>query len=252
MTAYLAANGLTKVFGARRWRSGTVTALTDVTFELRPGEVLAFLGPNGAGKTTAINLLLGFLRPTHGTAQLFGYSAGDRRARARLGYLPETYAFYGFLTAPQLLHLFGRMHGIEKRERQRRVDELIETVGLAHARHRPIGQFSRGMRQRVGIAQALINQPDLLILDEPTSGFDPVGRRMVRDLLLGLKQRGTAILLCSHILSEVETLCDRVLILNQGRVVRNGTLSDVRSGTRTLEDVFIDDVTGRNESVGGD
>jgi ABC-2 type transport system ATP-binding protein len=242
------ATGLGKTFTSRFGRA-PFTALGEVSFEVRPGEILAFLGPNGAGKTTAINLLMGFLTPSRGRASLFGFPPSDRRARSRLGFLPEHYAFYPFLSAARLLHYFGRLHGIEKEERTKRVDELLYQLGLADARDRAVGKYSRGMRQRVGIAQALINRPELLILDEPTSGFDPVGRRMVRDLLLDLKRQGTAVFLCSHILSEVESICDRVIIIDRGRVVRQGTLEEVVGRSRGVEVAFRDSGTAAAERL---
>jgi ABC-2 type transport system ATP-binding protein len=242
------ATGLGKTFTGRFGRE-PFTALGDVSFEVRPGEILAFLGPNGAGKTTTINLLMGFLTPSRGSASLFGFPPSDPRARARLGFLPEHYAFYPFLSATRLLHYFGRLHGIEKVERTKRVDELLYKLGLADARDRAVGKYSRGMRQRVGIAQALINKPELLILDEPTSGFDPVGRRMVRDLLLELKKQGTAVFLCSHILSEVESICDRVIIIDRGRVVRQGNIEDVIGRSRGVEILFRDSGTAAAERL---
>lgn len=255
MSAVVQASGLSKIYTTRFPRGESFSALSGVSFEVHAGEVLAFLGPNGAGKTTTINLLMGLAVPTRGEAKLFGRSPLDPRSRSRLGYLPENYAFYSVFTAPTLLRFFGRLHGLPRRECTARADELLDRLGLSEARNRPVGKYSRGMRQRLGIAQALINQPDLLILDEPTSGFDPVGRRMVRDLLLALKRDGKAILLSSHILSEVEEICDRVVIVNRGRVVREGTLDSVLgrdggSAGRTLEDVFIQDVTATTPESG--
>lgn len=255
MSTVLEARGLSKTYRSRVPRRESFTALTDVSFAMHAGEILAFLGPNGAGKTTGINLLLGFLTPTRGEVRLFGLDPNDRRARARLGYLPENYSFYSAFTAPTLLHYFGKLAGIPRPERGRRIDALLQRVGLMDARSRPVGKYSRGMRQRLGIAQALLNNPELLILDEPTSGFDPLGRLMVRDLLLDLKKAGASILLSSHILSEVESICDRVVILNHGRVVREGLLDDVlrrgSSAGRTLEEVFLEDVTARATREGG-
>src|SRR5262249_48708512 len=158
-------------------------------------------------------------QPTRGAVSLFGKSPGDRNVRAKIGYLPENFAFYPFLTAPGLLDLFGRLFRISAQDRSRRIEELLQRLGLWNARNLKIGKYSRGMRQRVGIAQSLLNEPELLILDEPTSGFDPVGRRMVRDLLIELKKRGTSIFLCSHILSEVEDICDRVAIIKRGKLI---------------------------------
>jgi ABC-2 type transport system ATP-binding protein len=239
VTPVLEARGLTKTYVSRFPRRD-FTALDDVTFEVQRGEILAFLGPNGAGKTTAINLLVGFVKPTRGEPRLFGGDPADPRSRSRLGYLPENYAFYASFTAPVLLHYFGQLGGVPRIERVQRIDALLGRVGLADARDRPIGKYSRGMRQRLGIAQALLNNPELLILDEPTSGFDPLGRLMVRDLLVDLKRAGASILLSSHILSEVEAICDRVVILNRGRVVREGILGDVLGRGAGFEVVFRD------------
>ncbi len=235
----LEARSLGKVYRSRLSGRG-VTALSSVTFDVRPGEILAFLGPNGAGKTTTINLVMGFLRPTSGEARVFGQSPDDAKARARIGYLPEHYAFYPFLSAPALLHYFGRLHGIATPERTARVHDLLERLGIAEAGSRAVGKYSRGMRQRLGIAQALINRPDLLVLDEPTSGFDPVGRRMVRDLMLDLKRAGTSIFLSSHILSEVESICDRVIIINRGSVIRQGPLDEIVGAENGFEVTFRD------------
>ena len=240
MTPLLEANGLSKTYGRRFPRRETFDALSDMSFEVRPGEIFAFLGPNGAGKTTTINLLLGFLNPTRGNCRLFGLDPRERRAREQVGFLPENYAFYPAFKAPTLLNYFGRLHGIPAPERRKRIDELLERVGLADARGRAVGKYSRGMRQRLGIAQALLNRPKLLILDEPTSGFDPIGRYMVRDLLTELKQSGVSIFLCSHILSEVETVCDRVLIIDGGRAVKQGTLDSVLGSGRGFEVIFRD------------
>lgn len=240
MSVVLEARGLGKTYVSGFPKRISFTALNDVSFVVHPGEIFAFLGPNGAGKTTAINLLLGFLRPTQGEARLFGLDPSDRRARERVGYLPENYAFYSAFTAPALLHYFGRLHGIPAPERATRINSLLERVGLAEARDRAVGKYSRGMRQRLGIAQALLNRPELLILDEPTSGFDPVGRLMVRDLLTDLKRSGASIFLSSHILSEVESICDRVIILDRGRVIRHGTLDEVVGRGSGFEVVYRD------------
>jgi ABC-2 type transport system ATP-binding protein len=232
-----------------------VDAVADLNLEVRRGEIFAFLGPNGAGKTTTINLLMGFLQPTRGRVALFGSNPNDRRVRARLGYLPENYAFHSFLTAPALLNFFGRLFRLSARERRERIERLLQQLGLWEARNKKIGQYSRGMRQRLGIAQALLNEPDLLILDEPTSGFDPFGRRMVRDLLLGLKQRGASIFLSSHILSEVETICDRVAIINRGRLVKQGTLPDVVGAQMGYEITFTgpaSSIVPRLREMGGE
>ena len=242
MTAVLEARNLTKTFTARFPSRESFTALSNVTFEVREGEVFAFLGPNGAGKTTALNILLGFLTPTSGECRVFGLDPRDHNARSRVGFLPENYAFYSAFTAPLLLDYFARLLGVPKSERRNRIDELIDRVGLADARRRSIGKFSRGMRQRLGIAQALLNRPQLLILDEPTSGFDPIGRHMVRDMMLDLKRTGVSIMLSSHILSEVEAICDRVVIIDRGRVIKEGSLRDVLGEARGYEIAFRDTI----------
>ncbi len=231
---------LTKTFTSR-WPGKTrVEAVKDLNLQVGRGDIFGFLGPNGAGKTTTINLLMGFLYPTHGRASLFGSVPSDLSVRRRIGYLPENYAFYSFLTAPQLLRFFGHLFRIPMRERTDRIERLLRMLGLWDARNLKIGKYSRGMRQRLGIVQALINEPDLLILDEPTSGFDPVGRRMVRDLLLDLKHRGATIFLSSHILSEVEVVCDRVAVINRGKLVRQGALSEIVGSDKGYEIVFTD------------
>lgn len=232
--------GLAKTFSSG-WRHKTrVDAVSDLDLQIGRGEIFAFLGPNGAGKTTTINLLMGFLRPSRGSVKLFNMQPDERQVRARIGYLPENYAFYGFLTAPKLLDYFGRLLRIEPRVRRERIDRLLVRLGLWDARNQGIGKFSRGMRQRLGIIQALLNKPDLLILDEPTSGFDPLGRKMVRDLLLELKSLGTSIFLSSHILSEVETICDRVAVVHRGRLVRQGTLQEVIGSQSGYEITYSD------------
>jgi len=231
---------LAKIYASGWRRKNRVEAVADLNLEVGRGEIFAFLGPNGAGKTTTINLLMGFLQPTRGQVTLFGSAPSDRWVRARIGYLPENYAFYSFLTAPKLLNFFGRLFGLPARVRRERIEQLLRRLGLWDTRDKKIGTYSRGMRQRLGIVQALLNEPDLLILDEPTSGFDPFGRRMVRDFLLELKQRGTSIFLSSHILSEVEVVCDRVAIINRGRLVQQGTLREVIGSHTGYEIAFTD------------
>lgn len=229
------AEALTKRFVTGRLRRRSIEAVADLTFEVRRGEIFAFLGPNGAGKTTTINLLMGFLRPTRGCAFVLGHPAGAREARQRIGYLPEGYAFYTAFTAPILLDIFGRFFRLPVAERRTRIERILKDFDLWRARTLPIGKYSRGMRQCLGLAQALVNDPKLLILDEPTSGLDPRGRRMVRELLLRYKSEGATVFLCSHILSEVETICDRVAILDRGRIVREGTLKELIGGHRGYE-----------------
>ncbi|HET7678461.1 MAG TPA: ABC transporter ATP-binding protein [Candidatus Limnocylindrales bacterium] len=215
------ARALTKVY------RGGVRALDGLDLLVRPGELVGFLGPNGAGKTTTVQLLIGAVRPTGGSATVLGRPAGDRLARRGLGYLPEQFQFPGFLTPPGLLDFHGRLLGLPRDERRRRAAELIRIVGLEAAADRPLKSYSKGMLQRVGLAQALLGRPALLLLDEPTSGLDPIGTRNVRDLLLWLKSQGVAVLLNSHLLSEVELVCDRVAIIDRGRVVAEGRLGEI-------------------------
>ncbi|MFN3199600.1 MAG: ABC transporter ATP-binding protein [Bradymonadia bacterium] len=199
----------------------------NVTFEVRRGEIFGFLGPNGAGKTTTIKMLTGLIHPSAGSGTLLGHPLGDRQARARLGFLPEHPYFYDYLKPLEFLDFYGQLFALTARERRQRAEALIERVGLSHARGRPVRKFSKGMIQRLGIAQALINEPDLVIFDEPMSGLDPVGRKDVRDIILDLRARGCTVFLSSHILQDVEMVCDRVVLLNHGRVIDEGTLDDL-------------------------
>jgi ABC-2 type transport system ATP-binding protein len=218
--------GLTKIF-TDFFNRPRVVAVNDLTLNVQRGEVFGLLGPNGSGKTTTIKMLLGFLRPTKGTAELLGRHPGDTRAKKSLGFLPEESYFYRFLTAREILHFYARLFGMRRAERKRKVDELLETVGLTDAADRRIGEYSKGMQRRVGIAQALINDPELVIMDEPTSGLDPMGRVDVKNMMTDLKARGVTIMLCSHLLSEVESVCTRVAVLHNGRLLREGTLKEL-------------------------
>lgn len=229
------AEALTKHFVTGTLRRRSVEAVADLTFEVRRGEIFAFLGPNGAGKTTTLNLLMGFLKPTRGRAFVLGHPAGAVAARRRIGYLPEGYALYAAFTAPRLLDVFGRFFRLPTAERRTRIERLLKDFDLWSARVLPIGRYSRGMRQCLGLVQALLNDPELLILDEPTSGLDPRGRRMVRELLSQYRARGATVFLCSHILSEVEAICDRVAIVDRGRIVREGPLKEIIGRDRGYE-----------------
>jgi ABC-2 type transport system ATP-binding protein len=203
-----------------------VEAVRGVSFEVRRGETFGLLGPNGAGKTTSIKAILRLIYPDSGKIALFGREL-SLAARARIGYLPENPYVYQYLRAPEFLDLCGRLMGISAAERRRRVEEMIELVGLAHATDRPIGRFSKGMMQRIGLAQALLHDPELLILDEPMSGLDPVGRKQVRDIILGQRRAGKTLIFTSHVLSDVEMLCDRIAIIHRGEVVARGTLDEL-------------------------
>ncbi|MCS7263839.1 MAG: ABC transporter ATP-binding protein [Armatimonadetes bacterium] len=216
---------LTKIF--RTLIGKAITAVDRLNLQVPTGCVFGFLGPNGAGKTTTLNLLLGNLRPTKGTAFLFGQPAGKPEVRRLVGYLPEKFQFHDFLTAEEFLDFHARLLGLAKKFRKERIDEVLDFVGLQHRRKSKLREFSRGMLQRIGIAQALLSEPKLVILDEPTSALDPLGRREVRDLIVQLKSKGVTVFLNSHLLSEVEMTCDAVAIINKGKLVFQGRLSDL-------------------------
>lgn len=214
----------------KTYKGGTV-ALHGLDLEVHGGEVFGFLGPNGAGKSTTIQLLLNFIRPSSGAAYLFGRPVTCAQTRRELGYLPESVRLHSYYSGRRLLEFYASLLGFERADCSRRATELLERLGLRDAAERRISQYSKGMLQRLGMAQALINDPELLILDEPTSNLDPVARRDFRDILLDLKARGKTVFICSHILSEVESVCDRVAILQQGELKRVGTMEEL-SGAR--------------------
>jgi len=209
------------------WRRPKVRAVSDVSFTVAPGEVFGLLGPNGSGKSTTIKMLLGLLHPTSGRLRVLGRSPRDVRAKARVGYLPEESYLYPYLTSEETLQFFGRLFDLSSAERKERIQQLLEMIGLQHARRRVVGEFSKGMARRIGLAQALINDPDLIILDEPTSGLDPLGCKQVKDLIRTLAQRGKTILLSSHLLADVEDVCDRIAILYNGRVRAMGAINEL-------------------------
>jgi ABC-2 type transport system ATP-binding protein len=213
---------------------GRKTALHDLNLVVEPGEVFGFLGPNGAGKTTTIKILLGLVRASSGSARLFGHPVGNAAVRRRVGYLPENFRFHEWLTGEQLLDFHARLAGLPSEQRRVRVPEVLALVGLAGRGGDRIRAYSKGMTQRIGLAQAIVHQPDLVLLDEPTSALDPVGRREVRDLIRALRGRGMTVFLNSHLLSEVEMVCDRVAIVDRGRVVRTGRLRDLVGATPEL------------------
>jgi ABC-2 type transport system ATP-binding protein len=232
MATPIEATGLSKVYTAR-FGSRRVTALAGINLRVEQGQVFGLLGPNGAGKTTTVKILLGLTRPTAGQARLLGRAAADPESRRRVGYLPEGHRFPGYLTARQTLSTFGRMSGMEKPVLRRRTGELLERVGLAEWADVRVKKFSKGMTQRLGLAAALVHDPEVLLLDEPTDGVDPVGRREIRDLLQEEAKRGKTVLLNSHLLSEIERTCDRVAVLRAGRVAAAGRIEDLTaSGTR--------------------
>ena len=224
--AVVRAEGLTKVF-ADFWLRQKAVAVDGISFSIERDEIFGLLGPNGSGKSTTIKMILGLLRPTRGRLTVLGHAPDDVQVKQRIGYLPEESYMYRFLTPVETLDFYGKLFGLPRAVRRRRTEELLEMVGMTHAANRPVGEFSKGMARRLGIAQALINDPDLLILDEPTSGLDPLGSRQVKDLLLDLGRRGKTILLSSHNLDDVQDVCDRMVILYGGRIRRQGTVDEL-------------------------
>lgn len=229
-TPIVEAAGLTKVF-SDFWMRAKARAVDNIDFEIYPNEVFGLLGPNGSGKSTTIKLILGLLHKTRGRLSVFGREPSDVSIKSRIGYLPEESYLYRYLDARETLDYYGRVFGLDRRVRNRRIDELLDMVGLAQVRRRAVGEYSKGMMRRLGLAQALINDPELLILDEPTSGLDPIGTRQVKDLLLELGRRGKTILLSSHLLSDVEDVCDRMVILYSGKIRAEGTTDELLSDT---------------------
>ncbi|HEY7789340.1 MAG TPA: ABC transporter ATP-binding protein [Vicinamibacterales bacterium] len=227
MSAALNAEDLTKDYAVGFWRKRPRRALDRLTLQVQPGEIFGFLGPNGAGKTTTLKLLMQLIFPTAGRAELLGRPAGDLATRQRIGYLPENPFFYDHLTAEELLGYFARLFGYRGAEARRRVSRLLDEVGIGTERTLALRKFSKGMVQRVGIAQALINDPELVIFDEPMSGLDPLGRRDVRQLILRLRDQGVTVFFSSHVLSDAEALCSRVGILARGRLVASGRLGEL-------------------------
>lgn len=219
-----------------------VLAVRGISFGVERGEIFGLLGPNGAGKTTTIKVAMGLIRPTGGSVTIEGQDSRKPASRINIGYLPENPYFHEYLTPRELLDFHGKMCGADRTTLSKKRDELIEKVGLAEAARRPLRKFSKGMLQRVGLAQALIGDPDILVLDEPMSGLDPIGRKFVADLMEELNRQGKTILFSSHILSDVERLCHRVVILHKGKKAAEGTLDELLkkdAGTETLESLFV-------------
>ncbi len=239
MSAVLQVQDLAKTFRIGFFRK-QVEAVRGVDFEVNEGEIFGLLGPNGAGKTTTIKMILRLIFPDRGTIRVFGMEAGKREAMRRIGYMPENPYVYQYLKPLEFLDLCGRLVGMPKKERRQKSDELLEKVGLAHAVERPIGRFSKGMMQRVGLAQALLHDPELLILDEPMSGLDPIGRKEIRDLLLEQRTKGKTLVFTSHILADVERLCDRVVILQRGKVAGSGAMSELLGGDTAKVDIELE------------
>src|SRR5262245_7226270 len=245
MTAAIEIDALTKVFEVGFVRKRPVTALDGLTLTVDQGEIYGFLGPNGAGKTTTLKLLVRLIRPTSGTARILGESIDSVEMHRRIGYPPEQAYFYDYLSARELLTYYGRLARVDEKELGRRVDDTLTRVGLdSKAFDRQLRKFSKGMLQRVGLAQAIVHDPEVVFLDEPMSGLDPIGRRQVRDLILELRDAGKTVFFSSHILSDVEALCDHVAILNAGRLVETGRLAEIltrRTGELEIVATGIDD-----------
>src|SRR5437868_5039616 len=225
---------LTKIY-RDFWGRQKKTALRALNIEIRRGEIFGLLGPNGSGKTTTIKLLLGLLFPTDGEAFVFGQPAADVRKNERVGYLPEESYLYRFLNAEETLDFYGRLFNLDPAVRRRRAAELIEKVNLKNDRKRVLREYSKGMRQRIGLAQALINNPDLIILDEPTSGLDPKGTRWMKDLIVELRNQGKTIIMCSHRLEDVQDVCDRIAILHEGELQAYGEVKSLLQDANRIE-----------------
>src|SRR5581483_731045 len=222
----IAVRGLTKVF-KDFWGGSKARAVDNVEFEVRRGEVFGLVGPNGSGKSTTVKMLLGLLYPTKGHIEVFGHSPRHVATKSRIGYLPEESYLYRYLNSHETLDFFGNLFRLAGGEREKRSEQLLEMVGLSQTRTRAVGEFSKGMQRRIGLAQALINDPDLVILDEPTAGLDPIGCREVKDLIIALARRGKTVILSSHLLSDVEDVCDRVVIYYGGKIQAMGTLKEL-------------------------
>lgn len=228
------ARDLTKVF-RDFWGRPKVRAVNGVNLEVRRGEIFGLLGPNGSGKSTTIKMILGLLHPTSGHLAVLGQSPRSVSVKSRIGFMPEESYLYKYLTAEEILNFYANLYGLSGQHKTERVDALIGQVGLTDARHRRVGEFSKGMARRVGLAQALLNDPDLILLDEPTSGLDPIACREVKDLLLALARQGKTILICSHHLSDMQDICNRVAILLQGEVCASGSVQDLLTTPDTLK-----------------
>ena len=245
MTPIVEIKNLTKDYKAGFLRQNTVRALDDLSLSVRGGQIFGFLGGNGAGKTTTIKILMGLLYPTSGAATILGRPISDVSMHRRIGYCPENPYFYDYLSARELMNYFGELFGLGRTERSRRSDELLDLVGLDDkARDRQLRKFSKGMLQRVGLAQALINDPEIVFLDEPMSGLDPIGRREIRELIAGLRTQGKTVFMSTHILSDIESLCDEVTILRSGKLAVSGKLHELLAGESNVGfEVTVTNVT---------
>ena len=231
----LSVSSLSKTYRTGLLRRSTVQALDGISLTVEEGAIFGLLGPNGAGKTTLVKILLGLVRPSGGTARLFDRPAGTPAARHRIGFVPENHRFPGFFTATQTLHAYGRLADVPRAERKERIPQLLDRLSLDGRGDTKVKTFSKGMLQRLGLAQALLNEPDLLFLDEPTGGVDPVGRRAIRDIVLELRDEGKTIFLNSHLLSEVEKVCTQIAILRDGTLVRRGSVEELTAVDRVYD-----------------
>lgn len=246
--AIIEIEGLTKDFQVGFWKKHPVRALDDLNLNVEKGEVFGFLGPNGAGKTTTLKILMSLIRPTSGSARILGEAVGSVSMRRRIGFLPENPYFYDYLTAEELLLYVGKLFGMSQPALGARVRALLENVGLQDARKTQLRKFSKGMIQRIGLAQAMINNPEVVFLDEPMSGLDPLGRRDVRQTILGLKRKGVTVFFSSHILPDVEALCDRVAILNRGRLQQAGALHEILKVKIEAHEIVLAGITPENSA----
>ena len=232
-------DNLTKDYETGFWRKRKTRALDGLSLTVESGQIFGFLGANGAGKTTTLKLLMRLIYPTAGTARILSHDIGDVAMHARIGYLPENPYFYDYLTAREFLNYCGELFGLDRRTREHRTNELLTRVNLEpKSWDRQLRKLSKGMLQRVGLAQALVNDPEIVFLDEPMSGLDPVGRREVRDLIASLRTQGKTVFMCSHILSDIEVLCDNVAILKSGRLARAGSLAELRAGESNIVEII--------------
>ena len=253
MTVAIEIQNLTKDYEVGFWRKRKVRALDGLSLRVEPGQIFGFLGANGAGKTTTLKLLMGLIYPTGGTARILGRDIGDTSMHARIGYLPENPYFYDYLTAREFLNYCAQLFGQDRATRSRRTEEILARANLEKKSwDRQLRKFSKGMLQRVGLAQALVNDPEIVFLDEPMSGLDPVGRREVRDLIASLRTQGKTVFMCSHILSDIEVLCDNVAILKAGRLAHAGSLDELRARESALIEVIVSgaDAATMNQQLG--
>ncbi len=237
---------LTKTYRLGFWMHRKVRALQDLSLRIEPGQVYGLLGPNGAGKSTTIKILMDLVRASDGQARIFGFSPSDQAARKLVGFLPENPTPYEYLTGKEFLGLAGRLAGLSGQELDLRIREVLGLTQMERAANLQIRRYSKGMIQRISLAQAIIHHPRLLILDEPTSGLDPIGRRDMRDLILSERDRGTTVLFCTHIIPDVEALCDRVAVLVAGRLVREGSVQELVSGQVPVVELILEGISGES------